>query len=379
MLSDRNLSRKNIKYGKAYLDLCVNTISPFISDNNISFAFGEITWAFDQIVEMICSSMGVRCLQPTTVRIPSERFAFFESFLQRNLFEKTIKKNEGHISIKQYLYDFRKEKPQPEYLKLNNETPIIKPTMVISFFRHLLSSERDESTYTLWGLVNDKIKTILNIFTCRYMIDLCDNPNLDEEYFLITLHKQPESSIDVLGENYSNQYENIEKISRTVKNNTYVYVKEHSNAIGDRGFLWYKKIKKLPNVKLIDPYLNSFDLMKKAKAVISVTGTVCYEAALMGIPAFTFGDLFFGPVLAGNNINYDGLKEICGKSREDLIQMTKKDDYLIEFLTYIFKNSHEGIISDPDSNINCISDDNISKVVSGFLSVLSQGLRTSHD
>lgn len=206
----------------------------------------------------------------------------------------------------------------------------------------------------------------------KHRINFCKNPDLNEEYFFVTLHKQPETSIDVWGKNYCNQYENIEKNSRTVKNKTYIYVKEHSNAIGDRGLFWYKKIEKLPNVKLIDPYLNSFDLIQNAKAVISVTGTVCYEAALMGVPAFTFGDLFFGPILAGNNISYNNLKEICGKSKDELMCMVKDDTSLIKFLDHLFKISYEGIISDPKSDINCISDDNIKKVVSGFLSILNQ-------
>src|SRR5690606_14631785 len=110
----------------------------------------------------------------------------------------------------------------------------------------------------------------------------------DKKYILVTLHKQPESSIDVLAAGHSNQMEAVRALSRSVSACTEIWVKEHSNAIGDRSLSWYRHLKMIPGVRLIEPYANTFELIRGAEGVISASGTVCFEAGLLGVPAITF-------------------------------------------------------------------------------------------
>jgi len=56
---------------------------------------------------------------------------------------------------------------------------------------------------------------------------------------------------------------------------------------------FYREIQKIPNVRLIDPTIDSLDLMRDARVVTAVTSTIGLEAALMGKPVITFGSVFY--------------------------------------------------------------------------------------
>ena len=55
----------------------------------------------------------------------------------------------------------------------------------------------------------------------------------------------------------------------------------------------YKELKKIPNVKLINPSEISFNLTKAAKIIITINGTAGWEGVLLKKPVITFGNLFF--------------------------------------------------------------------------------------
>ena len=56
---------------------------------------------------------------------------------------------------------------------------------------------------------------------------------------------------------------------------------------------YYKELKKIPNLKLLDPKTSSLELILKSKIVTTIAGTAGFEAALLKKPAVTFGDIFY--------------------------------------------------------------------------------------
>ena len=65
--------------------------------------------------------------------------------------------------------------------------------------------------------------------------------------------------------------------------------------MGERGEDFYKKVKKIPNVRLVrfNYYDDPKPWIEKSKAVITITGTSAYEAALLGKQSFVLGDVPF--------------------------------------------------------------------------------------
>ena len=76
-----------------------------------------------------------------------------------------------------------------------------------------------------------------------------------------------------------------------------LWIKEHRAGIGDRSFAWYRKIRALPNVRLIGPFEDTYRLIKGADLVVTIAGTVGYEAALMGVPTVGLSAVFFSSLL----------------------------------------------------------------------------------
>lgn len=69
-----------------------------------------------------------------------------------------------------------------------------------------------------------------------------------------------------------------------------VYVKVHPEQLAPlRSKEYYQDIKRIHNVRIIKTECNTYDLIRKAFAVSSLTGTVCWEAQFYGIPAIVLG------------------------------------------------------------------------------------------
>jgi len=115
----------------------------------------------------------------------------------------------------------------------------------------------------------------------------------NENFFIYPTHYHPESSTSVLGANYTNEFNNILNIHNNLPVNTYLYVKDHISARGVQDENFYKKVKALPGVRLIDFNYNVKSLIKKSQGVITVNSTVGYEAILLGKPVFLFGNVFY--------------------------------------------------------------------------------------
>ena len=125
----------------------------------------------------------------------------------------------------------------------------------------------------------------------------------DRPFALFLLQKQPESSVDVIGSPFTNQYEVIRALTRLLPFGWEMWVKEHPNAIGDRSVAYYRELKRLPGLRLIDPFADTHGLLSCAALTISISGTASLEAALLGKPAITIAEMYFGKVLLRNGFN----------------------------------------------------------------------------
>ena len=63
--------------------------------------------------------------------------------------------------------------------------------------------------------------------------------------------------------------------------------------MGRRTRDFYARLKKLPNVRLLDPVENSLDIIAASKLVFAVTGTAGFEAAMCKKPAIVFGKVYY--------------------------------------------------------------------------------------
>jgi hypothetical protein len=133
----------------------------------------------------------------------------------------------------------------------------------------------------------------------QFYESICD-PRLDltkaKPYIVAFLHLQPERSTIPEGGVFAQQWLMVQMLSAVCAADGWnLYVREHPSTfmVGPkfyRGKWFYNGLKALPNVSLVSTSVNSNSILKNAKAVATVTGTVGIEAVAKGIPALLFGE-----------------------------------------------------------------------------------------
>jgi hypothetical protein len=125
----------------------------------------------------------------------------------------------------------------------------------------------------------------------------CTTPaDLSKQFIYVPLQYQPEVSTSPMAGVYEDQYLLVELLSRTVPSGWLVYVKENRFMFGKAGsgelgreFDFFRRLTKLPNVRLVPLETSPFDLIDNAKAVATATGTSGWEALFRGTPVLSFG------------------------------------------------------------------------------------------
>lgn len=120
---------------------------------------------------------------------------------------------------------------------------------------------------------------------------LAVSPNYSEKYIYFPLHYQPEATSNPMGGGmYADQILPISILSRSLPENIKIYVKSHPEQLAlMRSKEYYLDLARIPKVKLIKLECSTYDLMKNATAVASLTGTALWECQFFGIPALVFG------------------------------------------------------------------------------------------
>jgi len=367
------------KKGSHYLKTLKHVVFEFLKTNDIKAIFGELTWSHEVLINRIClkvSECNTTYLNPHTLRIPQETFGFFLDEFQSNLSNHKFKESEDYEMRKRYINAFidkNDDLPTPDYLKLNDR--IIKKensfsAQLLKLYRLLFKKtdldDPDDPTTD-----NSKLRRFFNgsirfINTLNYSLIKKDNITAiaGKKYYLYPLHKQPEASIDVIGKYYDDQLINIKNIASQLKDDEFLVIKEHTNAIGDRSLFFYKKISKFPRVMLIDEKIDTKLLIKSSSGVFTVSGTVALEASLMSKSNFCFSEVYF------KSLKHCHLISINDFNRNKIFSKKKESLKNEEFIELILESACDGIISNPKSDIRCINPNNIKKLAKEFYAVI---------
>jgi capsule polysaccharide modification protein KpsS len=174
-----------------------------------------------------------------------------------------------------------------------------------------------------------------------------------EKFFLFTLHVQPEASTDVLAPYFVEQISVIRQIALSLPPNYRLVVKEHVPAFGSRSSNFYKTIQSIPNVWLLSPEFSNQELLKVCSGVVTITGTIGWEAWCVGKPVAVFG-----------NTRYDSLPGVYKVSNAEQLKNWVRGVVLNQFT---IQSPHE---------IYCAVRTLLDTTCSGFLDHLKHNKRT---
>lgn len=362
--------KHELKNGLDFLANIQKPVYDFLLQNNIRFVFGEITWAHELLIQRITEKrkeLNCRYLEAAVVRIPNKRFAFFTGGCQASMLEFDEATNNEIITLE-----------KPAYLKLNDKIVAKKSSFAGKFNRlkRFLTGENieinDPNVITKTS-VRFKVmsKEELNRITYKRIKTLSFSEIENDNFIFVGFHKQPEASIDVSGRYYEDQSKNIINLWRLLPQGWKIVMKEHTNAIGDRSYSFYKKLLAYPNIVMVHETTDSKKLIEKCKLVATVTGTMAYEAAMMKVPAITFSNVFFNRLNYCKYVSLDDLRKY--DSLNTLVnELKSQPDNRLEFSNYLMKNTFNGYISDYVSDASVMSNENLEQVSAAFVKLINK-------
>ncbi|WP_028524699.1 capsular polysaccharide export protein, LipB/KpsS family [Runella limosa] len=314
------------------------------------------------------SYLGI-CATALPGRFAIQHTPYFDKI--KESFNQTEKTLEANIWIQSYLEKFTNT--EPDYMKANREelkesiiSRYLNFPKIIQFYtllRYLVQYPKDNFynfQYPVFSINIAYIKRALfrklRLPVINRLYEALDN---GEKYFLYPIHFHPEASTSIFAPSYNDEYHNIEQIAFNIPFGTVLYVKEHPCAVGFSPISFYKKVKRIPNVKLISHNHNAKELARNSEGVITVTSTVGFEALILGKPVFLLGEAFYS--------EHPNCRKVSFSKLFDAIQNNKVlENNPNIFLSSFIENTYDGSIE----YLKKPSKREVSKIVEAILNEL---------
>lgn len=163
---------------------------------------------------------------------------------------------------------------------------------------------------------------------------------LNKKLIFFPLHIEPEAILNYFAEEYQNQVSTIENIARTLKHNQYLVVKEHPQQKGVLLDKRYRELKnKIPNLFYLPAEVDSYDIIEKSEAIVTLTSTAAWEGLIFGKPIFVLGKIFYDQCPGVSRIeSFAHLKE---EIRKNEYILPIKEDVII-FIARMISIFHKG-------------------------------------
>jgi hypothetical protein len=377
ILMDDLLSRRPTPYAVRYLAVCARRVRDFMQKHGIQAVSGELTWAFELIVGQVCCSLGVPFLRPTPVRIPDSRFAFFSSHLEKDILRFRGPTDDERHHAREILLEYRRRLAPPAYMSMNWSVLRLQWSRIRLLVKHVLDlagDPFDETSLRPLPLIGKYLGKGWRVRRNRWFgpFQKATLPP-PRPFVLVTLHLEPEATINVMGSPFCNQIELVRAMVRTLPVTHDLWVKEHRVALPNRTPRFYWEVTAIPGVRLIDPFASSQAIIPYADLVLAVTGTACYEAALLGRASVTLAPTAFSPIVVSDHFNpfSDSLEELLDQTRGS---PSRSVDELVEFLADLLAQSWPGSVGDALWEPTCMQPENVQQVTTAFCAALQMAV-----
>jgi hypothetical protein len=146
----------------------------------------------------------------------------------------------------------------------------------------------------------------------------------------------------------------IERVAEALPHGYDLVLKEHPMSIGRNRIALLRRLARVPNVRIVDPHVNSHDLMTQAAAVVVISSTVGLEALLYGRPVLTLGQPYYSGY--GVTLDVDSFREIR-EAVPALLSFRPDRERILRFLHAAMRACRPGkpmLVDAPD-----LSDENV--------------------
>lgn len=301
------------------------------------------------------STARVRDRYSIGINVPRGRFqAINERFNSYSNGDVVVSDDEDSLaSAKEYLEEFRTEGSRPTYFTSSDHWSLgetlknvaVAPARYLryAYLYHISQSETNyiRDDYTRLGVL-ERIKQDATRSYRGFRVektDYFDSVRDDEKFAYFPLHYQPEAALMIGAPMYTNQYAAVRQVSDALPMDFTLYVKDHPSMSHRRSLDYYERLREVPNVRVIDPRLDSHEIIDRSELVTTITGTAGFEATMLRTPAIMFGDCYYNvmPLVHECGDPHD-LPDIVNRA---LTEFEHEETQLIQFLTALFHCSFD--------------------------------------
>lgn len=153
----------------------------------------------------------------------------------------------------------------------------------------------------VWEVFQARLRgVLLKHRLMRMLDDMSIRPADGEPYVLLALHYQPERATVPMGGLFGDQTIIVDALSSALPAHWKLYVKEHpwqlqpfGRGETQRSEDFYRCITRHKNVFFVSRDVTTASLVRKARAVATVTGSVGWDALCCGVPVLAFGAAWY--------------------------------------------------------------------------------------
>jgi hypothetical protein len=385
ILMDRFMRSERQDWAMQYTRYVFRELLKFMEANDIEVVSGQPDNIPDLLAIMILKCRGGKYAAPFEFRLPEKRFVLWDSAIEqtphitgaRSPDDVTAEELESARQLRQRVLDGGKQRVL---------TPTQQPRIGLSYFqrltrgffyRALIVSRHDVYMYNLRSIFFDlKYHMIAINYRLTRMLwsRIFEQGDGSERFVLFTLNYAPEHTIDVEAPYFVSAVETVRNMARSLPTDVWLYVKEHPNALGIRSPAELFRLKRLPGVRLIDPFVDSHSLIRKAEAVVTLSGTASLEAAIYGKRTILLSDIFIK--------NFSSCEQAVAPWEVGDVLLRKpareySEESDLRYLAWLYSNSHPGTVIEPLTDPTSLEPENVGLVADAysklFASLLSQG------
>jgi capsular polysaccharide biosynthesis protein len=347
ILMDRVLRSKSYPFALCYLNHIQRVLTALFVDNSIELVSSGRDSALQLMSMLVCRKLGIPWVVPTRARIPQEMYMFASGHETAEIVRIRAPTEEDRAWAEEFLRNFALGSKKPalkaaarNFADVIKMAPIHARLFVLLLKDAPLDRNNDYSRYTIRQIIWMYLKRRFNLLLYKAFPPYSAPGG--QEFCLYALHTQPESSIDVAGAFFSDQAALITLISRCLPVSHELYVKVHPTDVDGKPRSFYRTLAKLPGVRLINYDVDSRDLIHRASIIFTLTGTIGYEAGLMGKTVVTFANNYYNTM---PTVNYCGAPSelpglidavLCAKAPQNL------GERLISFLADLRAQCFDG-------------------------------------
>lgn len=299
ILMDRRVRTKPYEFALRYLATLARELHALIDTDGVRcFASGRDT-SLQMLALLVANARGIPWAGATYMRLPNERFMLTRAHVTDTIYPLGEVSDEQRAAARAYVESFRTNALRPYVLSSSSSWgSVLKrlPMHLREGWRMVQQSRfdagNDFARYPLSALARmyarKKWHLLQSNLFLRPQVTAGTRP-----YVYFGLHRQPESSVDVLGSWFSDQPNFVRTLARSIPLGHDFYVKLHVSDVDGWPLRFYRMLEAIPAVKIIGPTADSRGLLGGAALTITNSGTMAFEAGLLGKPAITFSRVHF--------------------------------------------------------------------------------------